>query len=69
MSSARRAGLNVRASTAATDDPRPPAYAEVTNGQRRGTMPEHTIGTREDWQAARDELAKLEAEQAELDQR
>ena len=27
-------------------------------------MPEHTIGTREDWQAARDELAKLEAEQA-----
>src|SRR5438045_3194743 len=28
-------------------------------------MPEHTIGTREDWQAARDALAKLEAEQAE----
>ena len=28
-------------------------------------MPEHTIGTREEWQAARDELAKLEAEQAE----
>src|ERR1700750_1831953 len=27
-------------------------------------MPEHTIGTREEWQAARDELAKLEAEQA-----
>ena len=27
-------------------------------------MPEHTIGTREDWQAARDELAALEAEQA-----
>src|SRR3982075_4391861 len=27
-------------------------------------MTEHTIGTREDWQAARDELAKLEAEQA-----
>ena len=26
----------------------------------------HTIGTREEWQAARDELAKLEAEQAEL---
>ena len=25
-------------------------------------MPEHKIGTREDWQAARDELAKLEAE-------
>jgi predicted dithiol-disulfide oxidoreductase (DUF899 family) len=28
-------------------------------------MPEHTIGTHEEWQAARDELAKLEAEQAE----
>src|ERR671924_1043162 len=28
-------------------------------------MPEHAIGTREEWQAARDELAKLEAEQAE----
>ena len=28
-------------------------------------MAEHTIGTREEWQAARDDLAKLEAEQAE----
>src|SRR5213596_3923622 len=28
-------------------------------------MPEHKIGTREEWQAARDELAKREAEQAE----
>ena len=27
-------------------------------------MPEHRIGTREEWQAARDELAKLEGEQA-----
>jgi predicted dithiol-disulfide oxidoreductase (DUF899 family) len=32
-------------------------------------MPEHKIGTREEWQAARDELAKLEAEHAELGQR
>ena len=32
-------------------------------------MPERTIGTREEWQAARDELAKLEAEYAELDQK
>ena len=32
-------------------------------------MPGHMIGTREDWQAARDELAKLEAEQAELDRK
>src|SRR5215813_14500268 len=29
-------------------------------------MPEHTIGTREEWQAARAELAKLEAEHAEF---
>ena len=28
-------------------------------------MPEHRIGTRDDWQAARDELAELEAEAAE----
>ncbi|HVA19553.1 MAG TPA: DUF899 family protein [Solirubrobacteraceae bacterium] len=28
-------------------------------------MPEHKIGTREQWQTARDELSKLEAEQAE----
>src|SRR2546430_7496294 len=28
-------------------------------------MPEHKIATREEWQAARDELARLEAEQAE----
>jgi len=32
-------------------------------------MSDHTIGTREEWQAARDELAKLEAEQAELNQK
>jgi len=29
-------------------------------------MADHTVGTRDEWQAARDELAKLEAEQAEL---
>ena len=29
-------------------------------------MPEHKVGTREQWQAERDELAKLEAQQAEL---
>src|SRR5215471_18529785 len=28
-------------------------------------MPEHKIGSREEWQAARNELARLEAEQAE----
>src|SRR5438874_8110272 len=31
-------------------------------------MPEHKIATREDWQAARDELEKLEAEQAQLNE-
>ena len=30
-------------------------------------MPDYKIGSREEWQAARDELAKLEAEQAERD--
>src|SRR5919205_2767559 len=29
-------------------------------------MTEHKVGTREEWQAARDELAQLEAEHAEL---
>jgi predicted dithiol-disulfide oxidoreductase (DUF899 family) len=32
-------------------------------------MPEHKIGTREEWHMARDELAKLEREQAELSKR
>ena len=31
-------------------------------------MPEHTVGTREDWRAARDELSKLESEQAKRNQ-
>jgi len=31
-------------------------------------MPEHKIGTREEWQAARSELAELEAEQARRDE-
>jgi len=32
-------------------------------------MPEHKIGTREEWQSARDELAKIEAEGAELNEK
>src|SRR5436190_9506981 len=32
-------------------------------------MPEHKTGTREEWQAARAELAKLESEHAELHQK
>jgi predicted dithiol-disulfide oxidoreductase (DUF899 family) len=31
-------------------------------------MPEHRIGTREEWQTARDELTRLEAEQAEREE-
>src|SRR5262249_51647276 len=31
-------------------------------------MPQHTIGTAGEWQAARDELAQLEAEQAQLNE-
>jgi predicted dithiol-disulfide oxidoreductase (DUF899 family) len=31
-------------------------------------LPDHKTATREEWQAARDELAKLEAEQAQLNQ-
>src|SRR5215212_4622747 len=37
--------------------------------QRRRMMPEHKTGTREEWREARDELARLEAEHAELGQR
>jgi predicted dithiol-disulfide oxidoreductase (DUF899 family) len=33
------------------------------------TMPNHEVGTREEWQEARDQLATLEAEHAELTQR
>src|SRR4029077_3882788 len=36
-----------------------PETSDPTGGHE---MPEHSIGTREEWQAARDELAKLEAE-------
>src|SRR5205807_2284758 len=67
MSSAWRAGLNVQASTGGQRGSTS-RYAEVTNGPRRRKMSAHKIGTREEWQAARDELAKLEAEHAELGQ-
>jgi len=32
-------------------------------------MPDHKTATREEWQAAREELAKLEAEHARLGER
>src|SRR6184192_3050094 len=38
---------------------------ERSSPTRGDEMPEQMIGTREEWQEARDELAKLEAEQAE----
>src|ERR1700740_1659659 len=64
MSSARRGGLYVTRRRWAATHLR--ANAELTNGQRRPTMPDHKIGTRAEWQAARDELAKAEAEHAQL---
>ncbi len=44
------------------------AHAGVTNA-KEVTMPDYMIGTREQWQAARDELAKLETQHAELGQK
>jgi predicted dithiol-disulfide oxidoreductase (DUF899 family) len=37
----------------------------IRRQQEVETMAEHRVGTREEWQAARDELAKLEAEHAQ----
>src|SRR6202521_3346679 len=41
-----------------------PSVGFGSNRQEVHDMPEYKIGTREEWQAARDELARLEAEQA-----
>src|SRR6195256_5869249 len=51
-------------------DGRPPTavHADVTM-PKETKMTDHRIGTREDWQAARDELSKLEGEYAELGQK
>src|SRR2546421_1556988 len=68
MTSAWHAGLNVRDSTGGHRGSTS-RHAELTNGPRRRKMPAHKVGTREEWQAARDELAKIEAEHAELGQR
>jgi hypothetical protein len=43
--------------------------AEFPKKESDEKMPEHKIGTREEWQAARDELAKLEAEQADRNEK
>src|SRR5579875_1957515 len=64
MTSARRAGRNVRAPTQC-GRPR----ARRAEPIQEVTMPDHRTGTREEWQAAREELAKLEAEHAELGQK
>src|SRR5207302_2187606 len=50
---------------ASKDPARWPGSSSLTGGPE---MPEHRIGTREEWQAARNELAELEAEQAERDE-
>src|SRR4051795_6827317 len=49
----------------------PPPAGRITQEHPRteDSMTEHRVGTREEWQAARDELAKLEAEHAELTQK
>src|SRR3954467_11360604 len=49
----------------------PPPAGRITPEHPRteDSMTEHRVGTREEWQAARDELAKLEAEHAELTQK
>src|ERR1700719_1736291 len=50
---------------ASKDPARWPESSRVIGGPE---MPEHKIGTREEWQAARSELAELEAEQAVRDE-
>src|SRR5260221_1260224 len=50
---------------ASKDPARWPESSSLTGGPE---MPEHKIGTREEWQAARSELAELEAEQAVRDE-
>src|SRR6516225_3991967 len=47
------------------DPARRPGSSSLIGGPE---MPEHKIGTREEWQAARSELAELEAEQARRDE-
>src|SRR4026208_1263353 len=44
----------------------PPVGLIPTERTQEATMADPKIGTREEWQAARDELAKLEAEHAKL---
>jgi predicted dithiol-disulfide oxidoreductase (DUF899 family) len=46
-----------------------PAGVRTIRRPTEGTMSDYRIGTREEWQAARDELATLEAEHARLDQK
>src|SRR5260370_9719481 len=50
---------------ASKDPARWPESSSPTGGPE---MPEHKIGTREEWQAARSELAELEAQQAVRDE-
>jgi predicted dithiol-disulfide oxidoreductase (DUF899 family) len=49
--------------------PRTGLVVEALRPVPGGHMPEYRIGTREEWQAAREELARLEAEHAELTQK
>jgi predicted dithiol-disulfide oxidoreductase (DUF899 family) len=45
------------------------AHADLNERPKEVTVPDHKTGTREEWQAARDELAQLEAEHAKLSQK
>src|SRR5207302_1667342 len=48
----------------ASDAMKDSAREGALESRKGDEMPEYRIGTREEWQVARDELAKLEAEQA-----
>src|SRR3954447_25867306 len=58
-----------RASARGADEFRVASRSNREEPTQETTMPDQKIGTREEWQAARDELAKLEAQHAELGQK
>src|SRR5437588_5888471 len=65
MNCASRVGPNHGTGRSPVEDPRSHARHKLP---KETTMPDHKIGSREEWQLARDELAKLEAEHAQLGQ-
>jgi predicted dithiol-disulfide oxidoreductase (DUF899 family) len=69
MSSAPSGGHNTQTPEASGKRSTTAALAGAAERPREVTMSDHKIGTREEWQTARDELAKLEAQHAELGQK